>query len=228
MNELDTRKIRLIMQLRSLGIYNTEVLSAIERTPREAFVPAAIRHQAYENKALPIGLEQTISQPFVVALMTQALDINERDKVLEIGTGSGYQATVLSHLCRRVYTIERHRPLLEMAERRFDELRIRNITAIAADGMKGWPEQAPFNRIMLTAAATHSPPQELLNQLADGGVLVTPVQLNTGEQVLRRYRKESDDTFAIKDLCDVRFVPLLPNVVTRNTYTEGQLREVQS
>ena len=191
-------------------------------------MPAAIRHQAYENKALPIGLEQTISQPFVVALMTQALDINERDKVLEIGTGSGYQATVLSHLCRRVYTIERHRPLLEMAERRFDELRIRNITAIAADGMKGWPEQAPFNRIMLTAAATHSPPQELLNQLADGGVLVTPVQLNTGEQVLRRYRKESDDTFAIKDLCDVRFVPLLPNVVTRNTYTEGQLREVQS
>ena len=160
--------------------------------------------------------------------MTQALDINERDKVLEIGTGSGYQATVLSHLCRRVYTIERHRPLLEMAERRFEELRIRNITAIAADGMKGWPEQAPFNRIMLTAAATHSPPQELLNQLADGGVLVTPVQLNTGEQVLRRYRKESDDTFAIKDLCDVRFVPLLPNVVTRNTYTEGQLREVQS
>lgn len=228
MNELDTRKIRLIMQLRSLGIQDTAVLSAIETTPRELFVPQAIRHQAYEDKALPIGLEQTISQPYVVALMTQALELNDRLKVLEVGTGSGYQAAILAKLCRRVYTVERHRPLLEVAEQRFDQLKLRNITALAADGMKGWPEQAPFDRMILTAAASNEPPQALLDQLADGGIMVAPITRADRVQMLRRYRKESADTFAIKDLCEVRFVPLLPDVVARAAYSEGDLREVKA
>ena len=128
------------MHLRSAGISDTNVLSAIERVPRNIFVPEQMQDQAYDDIALPIGRGQTISQPFVVATMTQALDLNDRDKVLEIGTGSGYQACVLSHLCRRVYTIERHKPLLDQAEKMFEKLGLTNITSIAGDGMKGWPE----------------------------------------------------------------------------------------
>src|SRR5439155_827772 len=154
---LAARKIRLIMTLRRSGITDTAVLAAIERIPREAFVPPSFLDQAYENRALPIGLGQTLSQPQVVALMTQALAVRPRHKVLEIGTGSGYQAAVLSRLARRVYSIERHRPLLREAERRFTELRLHNITTIAGDGNLGWREQAPFDRIILPAAATASP-----------------------------------------------------------------------
>jgi protein-L-isoaspartate(D-aspartate) O-methyltransferase len=124
----DAKIIRLIMTLRNAGINDTQVLSAIERTPREVFVPETFRDQAYDDIALPIGRGQTISQPFVVAAMTQALDIGDRDKVLEIGTGSGYQAAILARLCRRLYTIERHKPLLQDAQEIFDELRLHNIT----------------------------------------------------------------------------------------------------
>lgn len=226
MNQLDTRKIRLIMQLRSEGIQDTNVLSAIEKTPRELFVPHTLKDQAYENKALSIGLEQTISQPYVVAIMTQALQMNDRIKVLEIGTGSGYQAAILAHLARRVYTIERHRPLLEVAEQRFEQLKLRNITAIAGDGMKGWPEQAPFNRIIVTAAAYQKPPQALLDQLADGGILVIPVEIGEKYQVLRSYKRESEDTLAVRDICPVKFVPLLPNIVPNNAYSSDDLQEV--
>ena len=151
------RKIRLIMRLRRAGISDINVLSAIERIPREAFVPDSFQDQAYEDRTLPIGHGQTLSQPRVVALMTQALEIDRRIKVLEIGTGSGYQAAVLSRLCRRLYTIERHRELQRAAERRFQELRLHNITARLGDGAKGWPEQAPFARIMVTAAAAGIP-----------------------------------------------------------------------
>lgn len=217
MNAQDMNKrIRLVMHLRKMGITDSKVLSALEKVPREAFVPDAVRDQAWDDMALPIGRGQTISQPFVVAAMTQALALSDRDKVLEIGTGCGYQAAVLSHLCRRVYTVERHKPLLEQAERRFETLRLRNITAIAADGMNGWPrmngiDQAPFDKVIVTAAARDKPPQALLDQLKTGGVLVIPVG-ESGRQVLRRYKKESEDTFAVKDLMDVRFVPLLPDV----------------
>lgn len=205
------RIIRLIMNLRSAGITDTAVLSAMERIPRDVFVPRAMQDQAYEDIALPIGRGQTISQPFVVAFMTQALELNDRMKVLEVGTGSGYQASILSKLVRRVYTIERHKPLLDHAEKIFEQLKIRNITAIAGDGMKGWPQQAPFDRIIVTAAAQDTPPQALLDQLAIGGILVVPVG-RTGNQVLKRYKREGDDTFAIKDLMPVRFVPLLPDL----------------
>lgn len=203
--------IRLIMALRSAGITDTAVLSAMERIPREIFIPRAMQDQAYEDIALPIGRGQTISQPFIVAYMTQALELNDRMKVLEIGTGSGYQACILSKLVRRVYTIERHKPLLEHAEKIFEQLKIRNITAIAGDGMKGWSQQAPFDRIIVTAAAQDSPPQALLEQLAIGGIMIVPVG-RTGHQVLKRYKREGDDTYAVKDLMPVRFVPLLPDL----------------
>lgn len=205
------RVIRLIMHLRNAGITDTRVLSALERVPREIFIPVQMQDQAYEDIALPIGRGQTISQPFIVAFMTQALELDDRMKVLEIGTGSGYQACVLAKLCRRVYSIERHKPLLERAEKIFDELKLRNITAIVGDGMKGWPQQAPFDRIIVTAGAQDKPPPALLDQLAIGGIMIVPVG-KSGQQVLRRYKKEADETYAVKDLMPVRFVPLLPDI----------------
>ena len=178
--------------------------------PREIFVPEAFHDQAYEDKALPIGQGQTISQPQVVALMTQALDLTPRHKVLEIGTGSGYQSAVLARLSRRVYTIERHRALLAEAERRFAALRIHNITAIAGDGMKGWPAQAPFDRIIVTAAAAGMP-ETLLAQLAVGGIMVLPLGPERADQELIRVRRLETEITTEK-LCDVRFVPLLPGL----------------
>jgi len=211
MNAQTAKVIRLVMNLRTAGITDTAVLAAMERVPREIFIPKQMHDQAYEDIALPIGRGQTISQPFVVAFMTQALELDDRTKVLEIGTGSGYQACVLAKLCRRVYTIERHKPLLEGAEKIFDELKLRNITAICGDGMKGWPQQAPFDRIIVTAGAMDKPPQALLDQLSIGGIMIIPVGKN-GQQVLRRYKKESDEAYAVKDLMPVRFVPLLPDI----------------
>lgn len=210
------KRIRLIMELRGQGVTDADVLSAIERVSREAFVPVHMQDQAWENMALPIGLGQTISQPLVVALMTQSLQLSDRDKVLEIGTGCGYQAAVLTHLCRRVYTIERHRALLRGAEGRFENLKLRNITAIAADGMKGWPTIAgnnpePFDKIIVTAAAREKPPQALLDQLHVGGRMIVPVG-EAGEQMLKLYRKESAEAYSVKDILPVRFVPLLPDV----------------
>ncbi len=210
------KRIRLIMDLRNKGITDTDVLSAIERVPRDIFVPLQAQDQAWEDMALPIGLGQTISQPYVVALMTQSLKITNRDKILEIGTGCGYQASVLCHLARRVYTIERHKNLLRHAEMRFNELSLRNITYIAADGMKGWPtmhgiDQAPFDKIIVTAAARVKPPQVLLDQLNIGGLMIVPVGM-PGEQRLKLYKKESADAYAVKDIAPVRFVPLLPDV----------------
>lgn len=215
------------MNLRNKGITDTAVLSAIEKVPREEFVPKAMLDQAYEDIALPIGRGQTISQPIVVATMTQALELDDRCKVLEIGTGTGYQACVLAHLCRRVYTIERHKPLLAKAEDMFARLRLHNITAIAADGMKGWPrkEQAPFDRIIVTAAARGKPPPSLLDQLKPGGIMVVPVGENSSSQMLRRYKKESDDAYAVKDLFPVRFVPLLPDIASSEENADDTANE---
>ena len=217
MNTQDINKrIRLIMKLRTMGIGDTNVLGAIEKVPREYFVPEAVIDQAWDDIALPIGRGQTISQPFVGASMTAALELSDRDTVLEIGTGCGYQTAILCRLVRRVYTIERHKPLLDDAVVRFEQLKIRNVTAIAADGMQGWPtmrgaEAAQFDKIIVTAAARDKPPQALLDQLKVGGILIIPVG-ESGAQVLRRYKKESDDTYAMRDLMDVRFVPLLPDL----------------
>ncbi len=203
----EPRQIRLIMELRQLGISDAEVLGAIERVPREMFVPEQFQDQAYENTALPIGAGQTISQPLVVALMTQALKLGERMRVLEIGTGSGYQAAVLSHLCRRVYTIERHPTLLKEAEARFRELGLHNVTAMTGNGIAGWPEQAPFPRILATAAAVEAPPA-LLDQLDVGGIMVIPIGANASDQnVVRLTRRE--DGFESETLWPVRFVPMI-------------------
>lgn len=202
----DATKIRLIMELRREGITDTRVLAAIERTPRDSFVAAPFKDQAYENVALPISQGQTISQPLVVAYMTQALQLGERMKVLEIGTGSGYQAAVLARLCRRVYTIERYRSLLDEAEARFRELRLTNITTRHGDGGKGWPELAPFERIIVTAAAEEAPPA-LLEQLGEGGVMVIPLGPR-GEQRIVRLRRTAEG-FAREELLSVRFVPLV-------------------
>ncbi|HUZ71701.1 MAG TPA: protein-L-isoaspartate(D-aspartate) O-methyltransferase [Stellaceae bacterium] len=208
MNTVNNEKLaRLVMGLRGEGVTDTRVLGAIERVPRELFVPPAFEEQAYDNVALPIGHSQTISQPLVVALMTAALDIGERHKILEIGTGSGYQAAVLARLCRRVFTIERHRLLLAEAEKRFAQLRLGNVTARWGDGAKGWPEQAPFDRIIVTAAAPDVP-GHLIDSLIDGGILVAPVGAERRDQRLLRVRRAGEN-FDIDDLGPVRFVPLL-------------------
>ena len=200
---------RLLMYLRGKGIDNATVLSAIEKVPREAFLPAMFHDRAYEDIALPIGHGQTISQPLVVGFMTQALDVGPRMKVLEIGTGSGYQASILSHLCRRVYSIERHRPLLDTARERFAELNLRNISTRTGDGMIGWPEVAPFERIIVTAAAEKEVPIKLLEQLAIGGILIMPIGSHKSNQFL--YRITRDETgYHQEKLFGVRFVPLLP------------------
>jgi len=199
--------LRLLMELRGLGVSDARVLGALERVPREIFVPAAFKDQAYENVALPIGHGQTISQPLVVALMTEALEVGERHKVLEIGTGSGYQTAVLARLCRRVFSIERHRALLKEAEKRFAELRLHNVTSRFGDGTKGWPEQAPFDRIIVTAAAPELP-GKLLGSLAEGGVMVAPVGEERRDQRLIRIRRK-DGTSVTEELGPVRFVPLV-------------------
>lgn len=222
----DARKTRLINHLRQAGITDMAVLSAIERTPRELFVPPAFQDQAYEDLALPIGLGQTISQPYVVATMTESLKMDDRMKVLEIGTGSGYQACILARLCRRVYTIERHKPLLDVAENHFNTLKLRNITTKAGDGMKGWPEQEPFDRIIVTAAAESEPPPQLLGQLKVGGIMIIPVGTLATGQVLKRYEKLAEDMMSIQDIFPVRFVPLLPNVPARNSYSPSDLQEL--
>ncbi len=201
------RVARLIMELRGEGVSDRTVLGAIERVPRALFVPAAFADQAYEDIALPIGQGQTISQPIVVGLMTQALDLNERHKVLEIGTGSGYQAAVLARLCRRLFTMERHRSLMREAQKRFAALRINNITTRFGDGTKGWPEQAPFDRIVVTAAAPDVP-GHLIDSLVEGGILMAPVGEERRDQQLLRVRRVAA-SFEIEDLGTVRFVPLV-------------------
>ena len=203
----DIRKIRLLMELRKQGVSDIAVLSAMERVPRELFVPEAFQDQAYENIALPIDAGQTISQPQIVAEMTAALDVGPRLKVLEIGTGSGYQAAVLAHLCRRLYTIERHRTLAREAEARFQALRLGNIVVQVGDGGEGWPAQAPFDRIIVTAQADMLP-DVLLGQLREGGVMILPIAENgRGHQVVRLRRTARG--VERETLMDARFVPLL-------------------
>jgi protein-L-isoaspartate(D-aspartate) O-methyltransferase len=203
-------QIALIMQLRRRGIRDTAVLRAIELVPRDLFVDPAFADHAYQDIALPIECGQTISQPYVVAFMTEKLELDPLHKVLEIGTGSGYQAAVLSHLCRRVYTIERWRELQKLAERRFAKLRIANITTIIGDGWLGWPPQAPFDRIVVTAAAPR-PPQALYDQLKLDGRMILPLGGSREDQQLVQIDKTKDGPIE-KVLLPVRFVPLLHGV----------------
>ena len=203
----EAQKIRLIMELRREGITDTRVLGAMERAPREMFVAPDLIERAYDNVALPIGHDQTISQPLVVAAMTAKLDVGRRMKLLEIGTGSGYQTAVLSSLCRRIYTMERDRTLLREAEVRFKALDLRNVVTWLGDGNRGWPEQAPFDRIMVTAAAPELP-LTLVDQLAIGGKMVIPIGPDPDDQELVCITKTSDG-FESERMFAVRFVPLV-------------------
>lgn len=203
-------RMRFIYALRSRGVTDTRVLSAMERIDRKAFITGIFTERAYEDMPLPIACGQTISQPSVVALMTEALDIGPRDKVLEVGTGSGYQAAILSQLARRVYTVERHRTLARAAQKLFDELGLTNVTAMVADGSHGLPEIAPFDRIIVTAAA-EDPPGPLLAQLRLGGIMVVPVgQSDTVQKLIRVVRLETG--YEYEELRAVRFVPLVEGI----------------
>jgi protein-L-isoaspartate(D-aspartate) O-methyltransferase len=202
----DPRMIQLVMSLRGGGVTDKAVLGAIERTPRDLFVPQRFGDQAFDDRPLPIDCGQTISQPLIVALMTQALDLGDRDKVLEIGTGSGYQAAILSRLARRVYSVERYRTLSREAEERFTALDLTNVVTRVGDGSVGWPEQAPFDRIILTASAPQRP-DAILEQLKEGGIAIAPVD-RPGRQVLVRYTR-ADGEIHEQELMDVRFVPLV-------------------
>ena len=206
MQEFHTEKAQLIMTLRGQGIGDATVLSALESVPREMFVPPALRQHAYENASLPIALDQTISQPYVVARMTEALRLTGRERVLEIGCGSGYQAAVLTYLCRRVYSMERLKPLLVDAENRLRDLRISNISLRHGDGVKGWPEAAPFDRIILTCGIAKIP-DILLQQLKIDGIMVAPEGTDSAQQLVVITRRESG--FEREVLMPVTFVPLI-------------------
>jgi len=214
----DPRSIELVMALRKQGITNAAVLSAIERVPRELFVAEPFSHAAYNDTALPIACGQTISQPYVVAYSTDVLEVGANMRVLEIGTGSGYQAAVLSQLCRRVYSIERHRPLLLEAEARFKALKIENIATKLGDGFKGWPEQAPFDRILLTAAVAEVP-GILIEQLKPGGILVAPLGnpvqdgLESFSQLLTKMIR-TETGLKREALIPVVFVPMVQGMPT--------------
>jgi protein-L-isoaspartate(D-aspartate) O-methyltransferase len=202
-----TRRARLVLALRSQGVTEPGVLGAIEKTPRDLFTPDLFRDRSWEDQALPIACGQTISQPFIVGLMTQALTLEPRARVLEIGTGSGYQTAILSRLSRLVYTVERYRTLMKEAEARFAVLGLTNVITRFGDGGEGWAEQAPFDRIMVTAAADEEP-KRLLAQLKPNGVLVAPIGRGP-VQTLIRYAGDGKGGFAQESLGEVRFVPLL-------------------
>ncbi|MEL7116345.1 MAG: protein-L-isoaspartate(D-aspartate) O-methyltransferase [Pseudomonadota bacterium] len=199
--------MQFLFALRSKGVTDSRVLGAMEAIDRGVFLKGLFSGRAYEDMPLPIACGQTISQPSVVGLMTQALDVQPRDKVLEVGTGSGYQAAILSHLARRVYTVERHRRLIREARAVFDQLELTNVTAITGDGSHGLPDQAPFDRILVTAAA-EDPPGPLLAQLRVGGIMVVPVGQSDAVQSLIKATR-TDEGFDYEELLPVRFVPLL-------------------
>lgn len=201
---------RLVLSLRAQGVSDPAVLAALESTPRELFTPDLFKERAFEDSALPIACGQTISQPFIVGLMSQALQVEPRSRVLEIGTGSGYQTSVLSRISRLVYTVERYRTLLGEAEARFKHLGLTNIITRFGDGGLGWPEQAPFDRILVTAAAPDEP-KALLSQLKPSGILVAPVGKGPVQKLIR-YLGDGTGGFRAEHMTDVRFVPLLDGV----------------
>ena len=207
MQKNDEKKMQFILSVRSKGVVDDNVLKAIESLNREHFLKGVFAQRAYEDTPLPIECGQTISKPSVVGIMTQALKITTRDKILEIGTGSGYQTAILSKLARRVYSVERFKPLYDEARQIFKQLNLNNITPIWGDGSQGIVEQQPFDRIIVTAAA-EDPPPILLNQLKVGGIMIIPVgQTDEIQKLIKVERTETN--FKYEDLCDVRFVPLL-------------------
>ena len=201
------RKMRFLFGLRSRGVTDARVLTAMERVDRGLFVRGHFADRAYDDMPLPIACGQTISQPSVVGLMTQALHVQPRDTVLEVGTGSGYQAAILAYLARRVYTVDRHRRLVREAQGVFQALGLVNITAFAADGSYGLPDQGPFDRILVTAAA-EDPPGPLLAQLKVGGIMVLPVGQSDAVQSLIKVTRGISG-YDYEELRPVRFVPLI-------------------
>jgi len=201
------RKMQFLFALRSRGVTDSRVLAAMEAIDRGLFVKGVFEDRAYEDMPLPIASGQTISQPSVVGLMTQALDVQPKSKVLEVGTGSGYQAAILAKLGRRIYTIDRHPTLVREARKIFERLDLHNITVIAGDGSHGLPEQAPFDRIIVTAAA-EDPPGPLLAQMAIGGIMVLPVGQSDAVQTLLKVTRLRSG-YDYQELMPVRFVPLL-------------------
>lgn len=206
------RKMRFLYHLRSRGVTEARVLTAMERIDRGLFVRGHFADRAYDDMPLPIACGQTISQPSVVGLMTQALNVQPRDTVLEVGTGSGYQAAILSQLARRIYTVDRHRRLVQEAKAVFNAIGLANITAFTADGSHGLPDQAPFDKILVTAAA-EDPPGPLLAQLKIGGIMVLPVgQSDTVQSLIKVTRMDSG--FDYEELRAVRFVPLVEGLAS--------------
>ena len=201
--------MRLVQRLRDAGIQSEQVLDVIGQVPRHIFLDEALAHRAYEDTSLPIGHQQTLSQPYIVARMTELLLAHQPEHVLELGTGSGYQTAVLSQLFARVYSVERIRPLQGRARDRLRQLQVRNVLLKHADGGMGWPERGPFNGIIVTAAPTDVP-RELLEQLAEGGVLIAPV--GEEQQILVEVIRRGD-RYERRELEPVRFVPLLAGVI---------------
>jgi protein-L-isoaspartate(D-aspartate) O-methyltransferase len=207
-------RMEFLLSLRRRGVSDPAVLRAMDAVPREAFVLPEFSDTAYADQAMPIACGQTISQPFVVAYMTEQLGVKRDHRVLEVGTGSGYQAAILSRLAGEVFTIERYRTLAERARKTLERLGYDNVTVIVGDGLNGVPEHAPYDRIMVTAAA-ETIPQALVEQLAEGGVMVLPLGQHDGPQRIVRLTRAGEGVTQ-QDLLGVRFVPLLP----------GQAREL--
>lgn len=205
--------MQYMMMLRQAGVRDKRVLQAMELIPRHPFAAGQFSQHAYEDAALPIPSGQTLSMPSVVAKMTQALEVGPRHKVLEIGTGSGFQAAVLSQLCRRVYSVERHRDLARTAQATLQDLGIVNVTVITGDGGLGLEQQAPFDRIILTAAAEDTP-SNLLAQLKEGGIMVLPVGQSDATQTLIKVTK-LETGLEYEELQEVRFVPLVEGIAPR-------------
>ncbi|MEZ6087120.1 MAG: protein-L-isoaspartate(D-aspartate) O-methyltransferase [Pirellulaceae bacterium] len=207
MKPFQTQRQELVEQLRKQGIQQERVLEAIGAVQREAFVPWDAKDLAYQNSPVPIANEQTISQPYIVALMAEALNLQAADRVLDIGTGSGYAAAILSRLCSAVYTVERFKDLAESAERRLIDGGFNNVFVRHGDGTQGWPEHAPFDAIAV-AAGTPNAPTPLLDQLAIGGRMVIPIGQRDSQKLVL-ITKQSEDHFEKRNICGVRFVPLV-------------------
>ncbi|MBH71613.1 MAG: protein-L-isoaspartate O-methyltransferase [Pelagibacteraceae bacterium] len=203
------KRINLILTLRKLGVTNHNVLSILEKIPREEFIDKDLNYKAYQNKALPIDCNQTISQPAVVAKMTELLEPKQNSNVLEIGTGSGYQTAILSKLFKRIYTIERHNLLLEKAKKVLNKLKITNIVFYHGDGLEGWPAKFAFDRIIITAVS-NSLPKKIIEQLSDNGILVLPL-IRGGEQYISKVVKKNKKLI-IEKSWRVRFVPLVSGI----------------
>jgi protein-L-isoaspartate(D-aspartate) O-methyltransferase len=207
-NQQDDDRMEFLLTLRRRGIADQAVLRAMDEVPRERFVEPTFADSAYADQALPIACGQTISQPYVVAYMTEQLKMESRHRVLEVGTGSGYQAAVLSHLAREVVSVERYRTLAEEARARLKALGYENVDIVVGDGFAGVPDRAPYDRIIVTAAA-ETIPEALLDQLADGGIMILPLGSHDGSQHIIKLTK-SVTGIRRENLIPVRFVPMLP------------------